>query len=91
MQLSIIPNIDTQFEDAERVSLLESLPENTVVWIQDETFLKERLLISEEDLQISLELQAGKPKAGADTEEDKLIKKDIDKNEFITAALFLKD
>ncbi|MEJ7679446.1 MAG: hypothetical protein WKG06_16615 [Segetibacter sp.] len=40
MQVSIIPNVDTQFDSGEKVSLLEFLPENTVVWIQDWQFAK---------------------------------------------------
>ena len=49
LQVSIIPNVDTQFEDEERVSLLDFLPENTVVWLQDYDWCKERLLDCEED------------------------------------------
>ena len=36
LQVSIIPNIETQFENEERISLLDFLPANTIVWIQDE-------------------------------------------------------
>jgi transcription-repair coupling factor (superfamily II helicase) len=50
LQVSIIPNVDLQFDNEEKVSLLEFLPENTVIWIQDEEFLRERLLTSEEDI-----------------------------------------
>ena len=35
LQVNIIPNVDTQFEDEERISLFDFLPENTVVWMQD--------------------------------------------------------
>src|SRR4051812_21775060 len=35
LQLSIIPNIETQFESAEKVTLPEFMPDNTVVWVQD--------------------------------------------------------
>jgi transcription-repair coupling factor (superfamily II helicase) len=88
LQVSIIPNVDTQFEDADKVSLLEFLPENTVIWIQDEELLKERLLTSEEDLQLFLNMleQSTKPKEGE--EDDKLIKKDIRPDEFTTAIEF---
>src|SRR5919112_6177928 len=50
LQVSIIPNVDTQFENEEKVSLLQFLPENTVIWIQDEELLRERMITSEEDL-----------------------------------------
>ncbi|HYK56876.1 MAG TPA: transcription-repair coupling factor, partial [Flavisolibacter sp.] len=43
LQVSIIPNVDTQFDEAGKVSLLEFLPENTIIWIQDEEWLKEKL------------------------------------------------
>ena len=45
LQVSIIPNVDTQFENEERVSLLDFLPQNTVVWFQDHDWCKERLTI----------------------------------------------
>src|SRR4028118_1605435 len=57
MQVSIIPNIGTQFDSQDKVSLLEFLPGNTVVWIQDWQFAKERILTQEEDLDFFLELQ----------------------------------
>src|SRR5688572_245805 len=60
LQVSIIPNIDTQFDNEERVSLLEFLPENTVVWVQDYDLCKERLVDCEEDLQLFLNLADGK-------------------------------
>jgi len=50
LQVSIIPNIETQFVDKEKISLLDFLPENTVVWIRDEELVYERLRESEEEL-----------------------------------------
>ena len=43
LQVNIIPNVETQFETGEKVSLLEFLPENTVVWIEDWEFIKEKI------------------------------------------------
>ena len=43
LQVNIIPNVETQFESGEKVSLLEFLPENTVSWIEDWTFIKEKV------------------------------------------------
>src|SRR5204863_4942263 len=54
LQVSIIPNVDTQFQDEERISLFDFLPENTVVWLQDYDWCKERLLDCEEDLDLFL-------------------------------------
>ena len=92
LQVSIIPNVDTQFQDEEKVSLLEFLPENTVVWIQDEELLKEKLLTSEEDLDqfMSLLQTSGTTTKQDEEEEDKLIKKDISKEEFISATQFFE-
>src|SRR5205085_6584635 len=44
LQVTIIPNVDTQFKSEERISLFEFLPENTVVWMQDLALCKERIL-----------------------------------------------
>ena len=38
MQVSILPNIETSFEAKEKISLLDFLPENTVIWAKDFTF-----------------------------------------------------
>lgn len=93
LQVSIIPNIDTQFESEERVSLFEFLPENTVVWIQDHELCKERLLDGEEDLQLFLRMQQdGKeldPKRKNQVDEDdRMQKKVVVATDFITADDF---
>src|SRR5829696_7496984 len=72
LQVTIIPNVDTQFEDEEKVSLLEFLPVNTVIWIQDEELTKERLLTAAEDLQFFLDLQASGSPSRTDDEEEKM-------------------
>ena len=56
LQVSIIPNVDTQFSEEDKVSLFDFLPENTVVWIQDQELTKEHLLTAEEDLHLFLQL-----------------------------------
>ncbi len=56
LQVNIIPNVETQFESGEKVSLLEFLPENTVVWMEDWSFIKEKIEQQEEDLEIFLEV-----------------------------------
>ena len=43
LQVSIIPNVDTQFTSGEKVSLLEFLPNNTAIWMNDWQFVKEKL------------------------------------------------
>ena len=50
LQVSIIPNIETQFIDQEKISLLDFLPDNTVVWMRDEELVLERIKDCEEEL-----------------------------------------
>jgi transcription-repair coupling factor (superfamily II helicase) len=88
LQVSIIPNVDLQFDNEEKVSLLEFLPENTVIWIQDEEFLRERLLISGEDLGLFLASYDSKAKSKESEQEDKMFKKEISLNEFTTEVDF---
>ena len=44
-QVTIIPNIQTQFKQTQKVSLLNILPENTVVWIKNVQNTLDRLKI----------------------------------------------
>ncbi len=101
LQVSIIPNVHTQFESEGQVSLFDFLPENTVVWMQDYELCRERLTESEEDLQGFLRFQeevkasflanttnAGKLAAKRKEQEDlddKLIKNDVGADDFITS------
>ena len=41
LQINIIPNVETQFSGDEKVSLLNFLPENTIVWSEDWEFIKQ--------------------------------------------------
>ncbi|MBN9382371.1 MAG: transcription-repair coupling factor [Chitinophagaceae bacterium] len=109
LQVNIIPNVDTRVGRGEKISLLDFLPENTVIWMQDWAFTRERLSIQEEDLALFLEhlseererraaaqaqAEAG-PATGRNRkallretlsdEEDRLEKKDISPDEFVTA------
>jgi len=55
LQVNIIPNVETQFETGEKVSLIEFLPENTVIWIRDWNFIKDRIEQEAENLSLFLE------------------------------------
>ncbi len=55
LQVSIIPNVETQFETGDKVSLLEFLPENTIVWLKDWDVIKGIIEESELDLGVFLE------------------------------------
>ncbi|MCY7409569.1 MAG: transcription-repair coupling factor [Chitinophagales bacterium] len=43
-QVTIVPNIQTQFTDAEKVSVFEIIPANTTIWFYDFKFLKEKII-----------------------------------------------
>jgi transcription-repair coupling factor (superfamily II helicase) len=43
LQVSILPNIETKFDSQEKISLLDYLPENTIIWAKDLTFAIGRL------------------------------------------------
>jgi len=51
LQVSIIPNIETQFVDKEKISLLNFLPENMIVWIREEELVYKKLKDCEEELE----------------------------------------
>ena len=102
LQVSIIPNVHTQFESEDRISLFNFLPENTVVWIQDYEICQERLAENEEDLQAFLHFQeeikasflANTTRAGKlaakrkeqEDQDDKLIMNDVSSADFISSA-----
>jgi transcription-repair coupling factor (superfamily II helicase) len=90
LQVSIIPNVDTHFEDADRVSLLEFLPENTIIWIQDQELLRERMITTEEDVQLFIDTIATTDKKHSEEQEDRLVKKDIKPEDFTSAKEFFE-
>jgi len=85
--VSIIPNVDTQFENEERIPLFEFLPENTVVWLQDYDWCKERLVDCEEDLAIFLR-RSDSGESSKNSSEDKLEKKNVTEEDFISIKDF---
>lgn len=73
LQVSIIPNVDTQFKSADRISLFDFLPENTVTWLQDYEICKERLTDCEEDLHAFLRTKEENPSVSKKNETDETI------------------
>lgn len=49
-QVTIVPNIQTQFESKEKVSLLKMIPEKTLIWMEDPEAVKDALMKCEEKL-----------------------------------------
>lgn len=88
LQVNIIPNVETQFETGEKISLFEFLPENTVVWIEDWEFIKEKIEQQEEDLELFLEVvKSGGYHSATVTEDEAGLteKKDVSTDDFVKA------
>jgi transcription-repair coupling factor (superfamily II helicase) len=86
LQVSIIPNVETQFEDGEKISLLEYLPANTAVWIQDRQALHGALVTQEEDLALFLERNGPGTDEALEEGEEKIR---VRKEDFISADALL--
>lgn len=94
LQVTIIPNVDTQFTSEERISLFEFLPENTVVWLQDYELCNEKIKDGEDEVKAFLEIQEDLKASGKKERqdlEDKLSKKDVSVNDFITSNDFNRE
>jgi len=86
LQVTIIPNVETQFDKADKVSLPEFLPDNTCVWLQDWDLIRERLLVQEEDVKLFAELHSGTNRVPVQNEEDQLEKTDVNEDDFVSAV-----
>src|SRR5690606_34637757 len=49
-EVNIIPNIDTQFDSGDKVSITRFLPDNTLIWTEDWEFIRQRIEKKEEEL-----------------------------------------
>ena len=61
LQVNIIPNVTTQFEDTEKIPLLDFLTNDTVVWLKDWDVVKQKGIDQAEALQDYIEHHGGKP------------------------------
>src|SRR5690242_11057562 len=86
LQVTIIPNVDTQFDTKDRISLFDFLPENTVVWLQDYALCKERLEDCEEDLHAFLGMMEEQAPITREADSDKIEKKNVTAADFIEAG-----
>jgi transcription-repair coupling factor (superfamily II helicase) len=84
LQVTIIPNVSTHFEDGEKISLLEYLPANTVVWMQDWDVIKEKIKAEHEDLADFLSYHQTTTKPQVSLEDDKLEKTSISTDDFLS-------
>ncbi|MEP7144909.1 MAG: DEAD/DEAH box helicase, partial [Ferruginibacter sp.] len=90
LQVNIIPNVETQFDTGDKVSLLEFLPANTVIWTEDWQFIKEKIEQQEEDLELYLEAIKAFPGnlRSANDEDNELNEKtNVSKNDFVRAGV----
>ena len=87
LQVNIIPNIETQFADKEKISLLEFLPGNTIVWMRDEELVYERLKDAEEELDQFFEnKQPGAKSKDNSSEQQQQV--NFTRQDFISAEIF---
>jgi transcription-repair coupling factor (superfamily II helicase) len=62
LQVNILPNVETHFEDTIKISLLDYLPKNTIWWMQDVGFIEDKLTNTIEDILLYLQNAAIAPK-----------------------------
>ena len=88
LHVSIIPNIDTQFDSGEKVSLMEYLPDNTVYWLKDWDVIKESIEKQNLDLLDFIEKSASGDitLANPDDMDDTKLLKDLNKDDFLSAS-----
>jgi transcription-repair coupling factor (superfamily II helicase) len=90
LQINIIPNVETQFESSEKISLLEFLPENTILWFKDWQLIKEKLENQEEDfglfLQRNHENKTSKEVEDMEEEDNTKVVKEINLNDVVPTA-----
>lgn len=82
VQVSILPNIETKFETQEKISLLDYLPENTIIWAKDLSYVLGRLEKMVADLPDKMEVG----EVAIDHEEQWL--KEFSRNDFETGGDF---
>ncbi len=91
LQVNIIPNVETQFDSGEKVSLLEFLPENTIVWLKDWDVIKEKIAVQEEDLEGFLGmLDDGFRMQNSEEDDDTQVVKNVRRDDFVNGAAIEK-
>ena len=88
LQVSIIPNIETQFEQEDKVSLLDFLPENTIYWIKDWDVISEQITRQYRDMEdFQQKIASGTKEAEVqDDPDDTKILKEIKPQDFQDAT-----
>lgn len=78
LQVSILPNIETKFDTQEKISLLDYLPANTIIWAKDLDFVLGKL----GKMEIELPDKVALSQVAVDHEEEWL--KELTKDDFET-------
>ncbi len=88
LQVNIIPNVETQFESDEKISLLEFISDNTIVWLKDWDVIKEKITNQEDDLQGFIGMiDSGFRMNNTDEDDDTKIVKNVTWNDFVKASV----
>jgi transcription-repair coupling factor (superfamily II helicase) len=87
LQVNIIPNVETQFESGDKVSLLEFLSDNTIVWLKDWDVIKEKIDVQDEDLQGFISLMDKGYGMQNDDEDNTKILREIKIEDFINSGV----
>lgn len=87
LQVNIIPNVTTQFESGEKVSLLEFVSDNTIVWLKDWDVIREKIIAQEEDLTSFMAiLDSGYRMQKSEEEDDTKTLKEVKWDDFAKAG-----
>ena len=87
LQVNIIPNVETQFENSEKTTLFEFLANNTILWLKDWDVIKEKIETQEEDLGLFIERTNNNNNTEEDVEDDDTkILKEAKLEDFVPAA-----
>lgn len=95
LQVNIIPNVDAIAnalnDDGDKVSIIDFLGEDAVVWTEDYEFVNEKLEQQVEDLQIFLDIVKDNPKEETTELEDLQRRQNLDKQDFVDPATLLSE
>jgi transcription-repair coupling factor (superfamily II helicase) len=84
LQVNIIPNVETQFDTSEKVSLFEFLSDNTIIWLKDWDVIAEKINQQyEEMLGFMKLLEEGYAMQSHEEDEEIRILKEVSANDFI--------
>jgi len=81
LQVTIIPNVETQFDESRKVPLTDFIAPETVVWLQDWDVIEEKLRVQKEDLDQYLEI----PYTPREDDDETTVRQQIRAEEFVTA------